>query len=75
MQHLKILIGCLHFHSKMFIMIPLKIYFYKHYMSLEEIKDFNALIDNKQLFDQLVKNNQEVCEKLIEMLRNDDYTT
>ena len=44
-------------------------------MSLEEIKDFNALIDNKQLFDQLVKNNQEMCEKLIEMLRNDDYTT
>ena len=50
-------------------------YFYKHYISLEEIKDFNSLIDNKQLFDQLVKNNQVVYEKLIEMLRNDDYTT
>ena len=34
-------------------------------MPLVEIKDFNALIDNKQ---------QEAYEKLIEMSRNDDCT-
>ena len=44
-------------------------------MLLVEIKDFNALIDNKSLFDQPVKNKQETYGKLIEMSRNDDYTT
>ena len=44
-------------------------------MSLVEIKDFNALIDNKPFFDQPVKNKQEAYEKIIEMSRNDDYTT
>ena len=36
-------------------------------MPLEEIKYCNVLIDNKPLFDQPVKNKQEVYEKLIEM--------
>ena len=44
-------------------------------MPLVEIKDFNALIDNKPFFDQPVKNKYEAYEKLIEMSRNDDYTT
>ena len=44
-------------------------------MPLVEIKDFNALIDNKPFFDQPVKNKQEVYEKLIEISRNGDYTT
>ena len=44
-------------------------------MQLVEIKDFSALIDHKPFFDQPVKNNQEAYEKLIEMARNDDYTT
>ena len=39
-------------------------------MPLVEIKDFNALIDNKQFFDQPVKNKQEAYEKLVEMSRN-----
>ena len=39
-------------------------------MSLVEIKDFNALIDNEPFFDQLVKNKQEAFEKLVEMSRN-----
>ena len=43
-------------------------------MPLVEIKDFNALIDNKPFFDQPVKSKQEAYEKLIEMLRNDDST-
>ena len=40
-----------------------------------EIKDFNALIDNKPFFDQPVTNKQEAYEKLIEMSRNDNDTT
>ena len=44
-------------------------------MPLVEIKDFNALVDNKRFFDQPVKNKQEANEKLVKMLRNDDYIT
>ena len=44
-------------------------------MPLVEIKDFNALIDNKPFFDQPVKDKQEAYEKHIEMSRNKDYTT
>ena len=43
-------------------------------MPLIEIKNFNALIDNKPFFDQPVKNKQEAYEKVIEISRNDDYT-
>ena len=49
--------------------------FDKYYMPLVEIKDFNALVANKSFFDQLVKNKQEAYEKLVEMSRNNDYTT
>ena len=45
---------------------PTKSSFYKYYMSLVEIKDFNALIDNKPFFDQPVKNKQDVYEKRTE---------
>ena len=44
-------------------------------MPLVEVKDYNALIDNKSVFDQLVKSEQEAHEKPIEMSRDDDYTT
>ena len=47
----------------------------KYYMPLVEIKDFDALIDNKPFFYQPVKNKQEPYEKPVEMLRNDDYAT
>ena len=40
-------------------------------MSLVEIKDFNALIDNKPFFDQSVKSKQEAYKKLIEMPQRD----
>ena len=40
-----------------------------------EIKDFNVLIDYKPFFDQTVKNKQETYETLVEMSKNDDYTT
>ena len=45
--------------------------FDEYYMSLVEIKGFNALIDNKPFFDQPIKNKQEAYEKLIGMSRND----
>ena len=51
---------------------PTRNSFDNYYMSLVEIKDFIALIDNKLFFDQPVKNKQEACEKLIKMSRNDD---
>ena len=55
---------------------PKIIYFDKYYiyMSLVEIKDSNAWIDNKLLFDQPVKNKQEAYEKIIKMSRNYDCT-
>ena len=44
-------------------------------MPLVETKYFDTLVDHKPFFDQPVKNKQEAYEKLIEMLRYDDYTT
>ena len=46
----------------------------KYYISLVEIKDFNALIDNNH-FWSASKKKQEAYEKLIEMSRNNDSTT
>ena len=46
-----------------------------YYIPLVEVIDFNALIDNKPIFDQPTKNKQEAYEKPVEMQRNDDYTT
>ena len=43
-------------------------------MLLAEIKDFNALIDNKPHFEKPTKNKQEANEKLVEISRNNDYT-
>ena len=53
---------------------PTRCSFDKYYMPLVEIKDFNALIDNKQFFDQPVKSKQ-AYGRLIEMSRNNDNTT
>ena len=38
-------------------------------------QNVNALIDNKSIFEQPVKNKQESYEKLFEMLRNNYHTT
>ena len=54
---------------------PTRDYFDKYYMSLVEIKDFDVFIYNKPFFDQHIKRKQETYEKLVEMSRNDDYTT
>ena len=42
---------------------PIRNYFDKCFMLLVEIKEFNALIDNKPFFDQPVKNKDEAHEK------------
>ena len=44
-------------------------------MPLIDIENFNALIDNKLFFERPVKNRQEAYEKLVEMSRNNNYTT
>ena len=44
-------------------------------MPLIEIKDFNVIINNKPCFGKTVKNKQYAYEKLVEMSRNNDYTT
>ena len=46
-----------------------------YYVPKVEIKDFNVLIDGKCLFDLPVKNGEEAYEKIIEISRNNDYTT
>ena len=52
---------------------PTKDSFDKYNIPLIEIKDFNALNNNKIFFDQPVKK-QEVYEKPMEILNNNDYT-
>ena len=39
-------------------------YFDKYYKPLVEIKDFNALLDNKSFFDQLLKTNNKRSKNL-----------
>ena len=39
------------------------------------VKDFNVLIDGKQFFEIPVKNKEQAYEQIIEMTKNNDYTT
>ena len=48
--------------------VPTRNSFDKYYMSLLKITKINALIDNKPFFDEPIKNKQEACGKLIEMM-------
>ena len=54
---------------------PTRNSFDKYYKPSIEINFFNALLDNKPFFYQLVKNKQETSEKLSEMPRNDSKTS
>ena len=49
--------------------------FSKYYLPKIEIKDFNRLIDGKPFFEIPVKNKEEGYEAVIEMTKNDNYTT
>ena len=41
----------------------------------KDIKDFNVLIDGKRFFVVPIKNKEETYQKIIEMNKNNDYTT
>ena len=49
--------------------------FSKYYLPKVEIKDINVLIDGKPFFEIPVKNKEETYEQIIEMSKNNDYTT
>ena len=49
--------------------------FSKYYVPKDEIKDFNVLIDGKPFFEIPAKNKEEAYEAIIEMSKNNDYTT
>ena len=49
--------------------------FSKYYLPKVEIKDFNVLTDGKPFFEIPVKNKEEAYEAVIEMNKNNDYTT
>ena len=49
--------------------------FSNYYVPKIEIKDFNVLIDGNQFFEISVKNKEEAYKQIIEMSRNNDYTT
>ena len=49
--------------------------FSKYYVPKVEIKDFNVLINGKPFFEVAVKNKEETYEAIIEMSKNNDYTT
>ena len=52
-----------------------RISFSKYYVPNVQIKDFIVLTDRKRLFDIPIKNCEEKYEQIIEMGRNNDYTT
>ena len=49
--------------------------FNKYYTPTVEIKDYDVVIDGKSFFDVSIKNKTETYQKIIEMSRNNDYTT
>ena len=49
--------------------------FSKYYVPKFEMKDFNVLIDEKPFFEIPVKNKEESYEAIIEMSKNNGYTT
>ena len=49
--------------------------FSKYYVTKVEIKDFNVLIDGKPFFEIPVKNKEEAYEAIIEMTKNNKFTT
>ena len=49
--------------------------FSKYCVPNVQIKYFNVLIDGKSFFGMPIKNDEETYEQIIEMGRNNDYTT
>ena len=46
-----------------------------YYVPKVKINNFNVLTEGKSFFDLPVKNEEEACEKIIDMSNNNDYTT
>ena len=49
--------------------------FSNYYVLKVKVNDFNVLIDGKSFFNLSVKNDEEAYEKIIDMSKNNDYTT
>ena len=49
--------------------------FSKYFVPNIQIKNFNVSIDGKSFFDMPIKNSKKTYEQIIEMGRNNDYTT
>ena len=53
--------------------------FFKNYMALDGIKDFNALIDKKIFFNEPIKSKKKkkknIYGKLVKVSRNNNYKT
>ena len=49
--------------------------FAKYYVPKVEIKDYNVIIDGKPFFEIPVRNKEESYEKILEISKNNDYTT
>ena len=47
----------------------------KYYVLNVQIKDFHVLINGKSFFDMPIKKKEETYKQIIEMGRNNDYTT
>ena len=50
-------------------------FFSHYYVPNVEIKDFNVFFEGKSFFDLPVNNEEETYEKIIDMSKNNDYTT
>ena len=49
--------------------------FYQFYLPRVMVKDFNVIIDELAFFDLPIKNEEEAYEKIIDISRNNEYTT
>ena len=49
--------------------------FYEFYLPKVMIKDFNVIIDKLAFFDLPIKTEEEAYEKIIDISRNNEYTT
>ena len=49
--------------------------FYEFYLPKVMIKDFNVIIDKLAFFDLPIKTEDEAYEKIIDISRNNEYTT
>ena len=49
--------------------------FFQFYLPKVLVKDYNVIIDKLAFFDLTIKTEEEAYEKIIDISRNNDYTT